>query len=169
MTGIRSGLLAARDELRFGFFDGMAGTIKQPYLDTKEYGPIGAATGVGKGVGGLVLKPLAGVFGMTAYVGKGVQAEARKRFRDVGKTERWVRRARIVQAGRDIQNVTEQEKKKRSGADAKGGKSVEQMRLRALDQWKAMEKEREEEVLESRKRSVWRRASVASIRQAHKA
>lgn len=160
VTGIRSGLLAARDELRFGFFDAAAGLLKQPYLDTKEYGPIGVATGMSKGIGGLVLKPLAGMFGITAYVGKGLQAEARKRFRDVGRTERWIRRARITQGGLDVKKLAEQAKLEGRGRTRKDhpGKTVQEMRARAVEAWKKVEKEREADMLDHSKGGVFKKA-----------
>ena len=47
-------------ELAFGFYDGITGVVTQPINGAKENGVIGAVTGIGKGVGGLILKPGAG-------------------------------------------------------------------------------------------------------------
>lgn len=48
-------------ELAYGFYDGITGLVTQPILGAQEAGVIGAIAGVGKGVGGLVLKPGAGL------------------------------------------------------------------------------------------------------------
>lgn len=48
-------------ELAYGFYDGITGLVTQPIRGAQEAGVIGAIAGVGKGVGGLVLKPGAGL------------------------------------------------------------------------------------------------------------
>jgi hypothetical protein len=47
-------------ELAYGFYDGITGLVTQPIRGAQENGTIGAIAGIGKGVGGLVLKPGAG-------------------------------------------------------------------------------------------------------------
>lgn len=47
-------------ELAYGFYDGITGLVTQPIRGAQENGAIGAIAGIGKGVGGLVLKPGAG-------------------------------------------------------------------------------------------------------------
>jgi hypothetical protein len=47
-------------ELAYGFYDGITGLVTQPILGAQKNGAIGAIAGVGKGVGGLILKPGAG-------------------------------------------------------------------------------------------------------------
>jgi hypothetical protein len=44
----------------YGFYDGITGLVTQPIRGAQENGTIGAIAGIGKGVGGLVLKPGAG-------------------------------------------------------------------------------------------------------------
>jgi hypothetical protein len=44
----------------YGFYDGITGLVTQPIRGAQENGAIGAIAGIGKGVGGLVLKPGAG-------------------------------------------------------------------------------------------------------------
>jgi len=42
------------------FYDGITGLVTQPIRGAQENGAIGSIAGIGKGVGGLVLKPGAG-------------------------------------------------------------------------------------------------------------
>jgi hypothetical protein len=48
-------------ELAYGFYDGITGLVTQPVRGAQERGVVGAIAGIGKGVGGLVLKPGAGL------------------------------------------------------------------------------------------------------------
>lgn len=136
ITGIRSGFIAARDELWYGIYDGWVGLVKHPYHDTKERGASGFVHGIGKGAGGFVLKPLAGVAGVWAFLGKGVEAEVRKRMRDVGRTERWLRRARIIQAGKDIEKIAGR------GGDRDNNEELKEMRHRVVEEWTIIEHEK---------------------------
>jgi hypothetical protein len=52
--------LKNNQELGYGFYDGLTGVVTQPMLGMKENGALGLVTGIGKGLGGLVLKPGAG-------------------------------------------------------------------------------------------------------------
>ncbi len=47
-------------EFGFGFYDGISGLITQPLRGAKEQGAAGFFKGLGKGIGGIVLKPGAG-------------------------------------------------------------------------------------------------------------
>ena len=78
--GFLSGLRATGSELSPGFYDGVTVLLKLPYPDVKEYGAMDLAKGMGKGVEGLVLKPISGVIGIGAYTGKGIQVGLRERF-----------------------------------------------------------------------------------------
>ncbi|KAJ6133788.1 hypothetical protein N7523_000110 [Penicillium sp. IBT 18751x] len=59
ITGIRSGLRAARVEFIEQFHDGITGLVAQPRYGLKHGGVKGMLKGVGKGLGGAVIKPLA--------------------------------------------------------------------------------------------------------------
>lgn len=61
ITGMKSGLQAARKDFRHGIYDGVTGVVTQPVHGAMEEGALGFLKGVGKGLGGLVLKPTAGM------------------------------------------------------------------------------------------------------------
>ncbi|KAL9595222.1 MAG: hypothetical protein Q9179_005061 [Wetmoreana sp. 5 TL-2023] len=61
VTGIQSGLKAAGKEFGYGVYDGISGLFTQPFHGAKQEGVAGFIKGVGKGIGGLLLKPQAGM------------------------------------------------------------------------------------------------------------
>jgi hypothetical protein len=162
ITGARSGLRAARSELFLGFYDRVAGLVRLPYQDMQQDGPVGLATDIGKGVGGLVLKPISGMTGVGAYSSKGLQAELRKHFRDTLKTERWIRRARMNQGAKDIRDYMN--KSKTDALNVPQGNEIEEVGTRALSQWTSREQQQREEAREKQqkanvpkpKRHYWR-------------
>ncbi|KAL9116784.1 MAG: hypothetical protein Q9187_006686 [Circinaria calcarea] len=78
ITGLQSGLKAAGKEFGFGFYDGVSGLVTHPLEGAKKEGVTGLLKGFGKGVGGLVLKPGAAIWGLPGYTFKGVYKELRK-------------------------------------------------------------------------------------------
>jgi hypothetical protein len=60
IKNLQSGLKAARKEFGYGFYDGISGLVTQPLNGAKKNGVKGFFEGVGKGVGGFLLKPGAG-------------------------------------------------------------------------------------------------------------
>jgi hypothetical protein len=56
----KSGVTTASRELGLGCFDGITGLVTQPYRGAANHGLKGFPAGVGKGIGGLILKPGAG-------------------------------------------------------------------------------------------------------------
>lgn len=98
ISGYRSGLRAAGEEFTFGIYDGVTGLFLQPYHGAKDGGALGFAQGVGKGIGGFVLKDLAAVIGPIGYTLKGVHKEITKGKQPTG----LVRKGRIVQGGKDV-------------------------------------------------------------------
>ncbi len=129
ITGFRSGLKAAGTGFAYGFSDGITGLVRLPRHDLDEDGALGLLTGVGKGIGGLVLKPVSGVVGLAGYTAKGIEMGVRKRVRDTGKTERWIRRARMNQAQKDIRQLRE----KKSSPGKEG--ALEEARSQVLQAW----------------------------------
>ncbi|KAI9923710.1 hypothetical protein MW887_008337 [Aspergillus wentii] len=61
-TGLQSGFVGAGEELMYSLYDGITGVITQPHLGWKSDGAVGLLSGAGKGVGGLLLKPQAGMY-----------------------------------------------------------------------------------------------------------
>ncbi len=158
ITGFRSGLKAAGSEFAYGFSDGITGLVRLPRYDIEQDGAIGLLTGLGKGIGGLLLKPVSGVVGLGGFTAKGVEAGVRKRVRDTGKTDRWIRRGRLNQAQKDIREL--REKKSSQGKEA----VLEEARSQALRAW-AMHEEYQAKVVEKEKEEKKSRKGQAA---AHK-
>ena len=62
VTDFQSGLKAAGKEFGYGFYDGISGLITQPLKGAEKEGAAGLIKGIGKGIGGLILKPGAGKY-----------------------------------------------------------------------------------------------------------
>jgi UDP:flavonoid glycosyltransferase YjiC (YdhE family) len=80
ITGFSSGLKAAAKEFHYGFFDGITGLATQPLAGAQKEGAAGFLKGAAKGIGGLILKPAAGIWGLPGYTFKGIYAEIQKHF-----------------------------------------------------------------------------------------
>ncbi|TVY43744.1 putative vacuolar protein sorting-associated protein [Lachnellula occidentalis] len=61
VTGIGSGLLVAGKGFGFGLYDGISGLVTQPMKGAQQEGALGFLKGFGKGLGGAVCKPVAGM------------------------------------------------------------------------------------------------------------
>ncbi|KAL8370376.1 hypothetical protein RB595_000650 [Gaeumannomyces hyphopodioides] len=96
VTGIRSGLKAAKLEFAYGLYDGFTGVVRLPVRGARDGGCKGFVKGVGMGITGFFLKNLSAIIAPGAYALKGVAKELER-----GKTPtKHVRRARIIQAQR---------------------------------------------------------------------
>jgi hypothetical protein len=62
MISSRVPLLIVLQEFGFGFYDGITGLVTQPLRGAEKEGAAGLLKGIGKGIGGLVLKPGAGQY-----------------------------------------------------------------------------------------------------------
>ncbi|KAI4254820.1 MAG: hypothetical protein LQ352_002874, partial [Teloschistes flavicans] len=102
ITGIKSGLRAAGEELVFGVYDGVTGLWLQPYHGVRENGALGLVQGVGKGVGGFILKDLAAIFGPIGYTMKGVHKELGKKNQPTN----FIRRSRVAQGQLELRTLT---------------------------------------------------------------
>lgn len=80
ITDFRTGLKAAGKEFGFGIYDGITGLVTQPFEGAKKHGAAGFLKGIGKGIGGVILKPPAGVLGLAGYSMKGVFQELQTHF-----------------------------------------------------------------------------------------
>ena len=60
VCNFKSGVMTASRELGLACFDGAMGLVTQPYRGAAKHGPRGFTVGVGKGIGGFILKPSAG-------------------------------------------------------------------------------------------------------------
>ncbi|KAL5001734.1 hypothetical protein BDV10DRAFT_149117 [Aspergillus recurvatus] len=77
VRGVRGGLRAAGTEFTQGFYQGVTGIVTQPKHGRKESGTKGMLKGVGKGAGGAVLKPMAGLWGLAGYPLEGLHKTLR--------------------------------------------------------------------------------------------
>ncbi|KAJ5765786.1 hypothetical protein N7520_005345 [Penicillium odoratum] len=84
VKGVRSGFRAAGYEFRNGWYDGVTGLVTQPRYGYKENGTKGMFKGIGKGIGGVFLKPPAALWGLAGYPLTGLRL---KLLRSLGKTE----------------------------------------------------------------------------------
>ncbi|KAH8698656.1 putative UDP-glucose,sterol transferase [Talaromyces proteolyticus] len=108
VTGIKSGLKAAGMQFGYGFYDGISGLATQPVQGAKKEGAAGAIKGFTKGIGGLILKPAAGVWALTGYTLSGVYKEIQKRFGE--SVENYIMASRFAQGISEAASCTVAEK-----------------------------------------------------------
>ncbi|KAL9612916.1 MAG: hypothetical protein Q9167_002499 [Letrouitia subvulpina] len=108
VTGIKSGLKTAGKEFRFGIYDGITGLIKQPYHGAKEGGLAGLIKGLGRGIGGIVLKPQAAYWALPGYTFMGIYKEVQKHFGP--SDQNYIIAARTAQGFEELSNSTEAER-----------------------------------------------------------
>ncbi|KAJ5937623.1 Sterol 3-beta-glucosyltransferase UGT80B1 [Penicillium verhagenii] len=73
VKGVRSGFRAAGREFRDGWYDGVTGLVTQPRYGYKNKGTKGMFKGIGKGIGGVFLKPPAALWGLAGYPLSGIR------------------------------------------------------------------------------------------------
>jgi len=61
-------------------YDGISGLVTQPMRGAEKEGAAGLFKGIGKGIGGLILKPGAAIWGLPGYSFLGIHKEIRKLF-----------------------------------------------------------------------------------------
>ena len=79
------------EALRDGLSSGVTGLVSQPVRGAMKGGTVGAVTGVGMGVLGLLTKPVSGVAGFASKLSEGLGSEAKKiaaNTIDTGETDR---------------------------------------------------------------------------------
>ncbi|KAK0618056.1 hypothetical protein B0T17DRAFT_495243 [Bombardia bombarda] len=109
VTDFASGLKMAGKEFGLGFFDGVSGLVTQPVRGAEKEGAAGLLKGIGKGIGGLVLKPAAGIWSIPAYTMQGVHAEVRNLFSRSSTND--IITARALQGKEDLESSTVEEQK----------------------------------------------------------
>ncbi|KAJ4342528.1 hypothetical protein N0V95_006929 [Ascochyta clinopodiicola] len=80
VSDFRSGVKAVGKEFGFGWYDGVTGLVTQPWYGAQKEGASGFLKGIGKGIGGFLTKPGAALFGIPAYMMKGVHKEVQKLY-----------------------------------------------------------------------------------------
>ncbi|KAJ5801662.1 CAZyme family GT1 [Penicillium psychrosexuale] len=104
VMGFRSGLAAAGTEFRDGFYYGITGLVTQPQIGARQQGAKGMIKGIGKGIGGIIFKPPAGLWGLFGYPLVGIRRQLQK---SLGKNEELsIMASRIAQGIEDMRAST---------------------------------------------------------------
>lgn len=138
ISGIHSGLRAAGEEFVFGIYDGVSGLWLQPYHGARDDGATGFILGVGKGLGGFVLKDLAAIFGPFGYTLKGVHKELIKGRQPTA----YIRKARIQQGGMDVRALDQMGKQRREAMVERAWAVVENVCIETENAMKGSMKEK---------------------------
>lgn len=109
VDGVMSGLEAAGKGFGYGLWDGLSGLYTQPAKGIEEGGIGGFFSGLGKGIGGAVFKPVAGAVGLPAYAIRGVYEEV---ARLTGGSEEDKERAERLKQGNDEWSMCTGEERK---------------------------------------------------------
>ncbi|KAI5458067.1 hypothetical protein BGZ63DRAFT_474529 [Mariannaea sp. PMI_226] len=109
VTDLSTGIKVAGKELGYGFFDGVAGLVTQPWKGAEKEGAAGLVKGFGKGIGGLIAKPAAGIWGIPAYTMQGVHAEINKYF--TKSVQNYIISSRAIQGQRELELSTAEERR----------------------------------------------------------
>jgi hypothetical protein len=123
VTGIRSGLRAARREFGYGIYDGWTGVVRLPVRGARDDGLRGFVPGVGMGLTGFVLKNIAALIGPVGYTLKGVVKQAERRRQPI----KYIRRARVVQGKREGALLSEDERRKKAEEVVAGWRLMRQL------------------------------------------
>ncbi|KAI0966464.1 hypothetical protein F4678DRAFT_449497 [Xylaria arbuscula] len=108
VTSFSSGLKVAGKEFGFGLYDGITGLVTQPLKGAEKEGGAGLIKGFGKGIGGLVFKGGAAVWGIPAYTMAGVHAEIRSMFAQ--SAHKYIVASRMSQGNGDFIDSSTQER-----------------------------------------------------------
>ncbi|KAI0409887.1 hypothetical protein F4802DRAFT_542482 [Xylaria palmicola] len=108
VTSLSSGIKVAGKEFGLGLYDGITGLITQPLKGAEKEGGAGLLKGLGKGIGGLIVKPAAGVWAIPAYTMAGVHAEIRSIFAQ--SAHKYIMASRISQGNIDYNNSSAEER-----------------------------------------------------------
>jgi hypothetical protein len=139
VTGIKSGLRAARHEFAYGIYDGWTGVVRLPVRGARDDGVRGFVSGVGMGLTGFVLKDIAAIIGPVAYTMKGVVKQAERGRQPV----KYIRRARILQGDKQLGALDQGERQGRGEEVVDGWKLMRQL----WDEMKREERRKQRGVL----------------------
>lgn len=162
VRGFREGIKVAGREFWLGLYDGTTGVVRIPSLDRERDGWSGLPKGVIRGLGGLVLKPVAGTLALANYTNRGLYASLRRLVRDTEKTERWIRKARSAQGIHEVQELREEEQKRHELPgqlpEVAGGDSnttvLNEARNRVMVRWTSFDHRQVERAREKEKRGL---------------
>jgi hypothetical protein len=108
VTGLFKGMEVGSKELVYGFYDGISGVVTQPIQGGRQSGAAGFAKGLARGLGGLILKPGAGIFGLPAYSIQGLSREVQKMFGV--DYEKSITQSRVAQGNLQLAEASESDK-----------------------------------------------------------
>ncbi|KAI0533803.1 hypothetical protein GGR58DRAFT_485207 [Xylaria digitata] len=108
ITGFSSGLKVAGKEFGLGLYDGITGLVTQPLKGAEKEGGAGLLKGFGKGIGGLVFKSGAAVWGIPAYTMAGIHAEIRTMFAQ--SAHKYIVASRMSQGNEDFSTSSAEER-----------------------------------------------------------
>ncbi|KAF2203330.1 UDP-Glycosyltransferase/glycogen phosphorylase [Delitschia confertaspora ATCC 74209] len=108
VTGFQSGVKTAAKELGLGFYEGITGLVMDPVRGAKKEGGVGFVKGVGKGIAGVPLRVMGGVFAVPGYAMKGLYQHALNgRGENI---QKYIIAARISQGNDEATNLTARDK-----------------------------------------------------------
>ena len=108
VTSLSSGIKVAANEVRYGLSDGITGLVKHPMSGAKKEGAAGFFKGIGKGVGGLILKPGAAFWGIPAYTSQGLYKELQSKLWP--NSENYIAASRTTQGYEEVRTSTTEER-----------------------------------------------------------
>ena len=126
VSDFRSGVKAVGREFSFGFYDGVTGLITQPWKGAQQSGASGFVKGVGKGIGGFIVKPGAACLGILSHTMQGVNKEVAKLFSN--SSQDFIATSRAMQGYEEWLQSSDAEKQA------------------VINGWKAIQKDRSEKV-----------------------
>ena len=137
ITGVKSGFTAARKEFAYGVYDAWTGLVKQPKGDWEDGETLpakfaGLGTGIGKGIGGFVLKNSSAIWAPPAFVVKGLIKYIEKRHDGPG-SKSFIRRAQMIQGEKDLRVLKAQN-------DDEGKEHLDRIRQRVQHGWEVYSK-----------------------------
>ncbi|KAH6850045.1 hypothetical protein B0I37DRAFT_390386 [Chaetomium sp. MPI-CAGE-AT-0009] len=123
VTGMKSGLRAARREFAYGIYDGWTGVVRLPVRGARDDGIRGFIPGVGMGLTGFVLKNIAAIIGPVGYTLQGVVKQAERRRQPI----KYIRRARVVQGKREGALLSEDDRREKVNEVVAGWRLMRQL------------------------------------------
>ncbi|ROT34996.1 UDP-Glycosyltransferase/glycogen phosphorylase [Sodiomyces alkalinus F11] len=153
VTDLSTGLKAAGRGFALGLYDGVTGMVTQPLKGAEKEGGAGLVKGIGKGIGGLLLKPASAFWAIPAYSMKGVHASLRNMFGN--SVQNYIIASRIIQGGAELKHST---------AEEQLGVLLAWQRLEVdLKKWRALKNKEEKEQKEQGPRQRGEREAQGEV------
>lgn len=95
-------------EFGLGFYEGLSGLVMDPYRGAKKEGGAGFVKGIGKGIAGVPLRIMGGVFAVPGYAMKGLYQEALKE--QGADIQKYIMAARMSQGSDEMLTLSHHEK-----------------------------------------------------------